>query len=80
MLSNYLNKKLASAKYKLLKDGTYFGKIPGVRGVWAGAATLEACREELQSVLEGWLLLKVYEREPVSGFKMPFSKVSVRHA
>ena len=55
MLSEYLAKKLHTATYKSLTDGTYFGEIPGTKGVWANAKTLEACREELQSVLEEWV-------------------------
>ena len=53
MLIEYIDKKLKQARYKLLEDGTYFGKIPGVRGVWANARNLEDCRKELQEVLEG---------------------------
>jgi len=67
MLSEYLAKKLHIATYKLLADGTYFGEIPGTKGVWANAKTLEACREELQSVLEEWLLLKIHSHEAVAG-------------
>lgn len=58
MLTEYLIKKLRDAKYKLLKDGSYFGEIPGLRGVWANARNLESCREELREVLEDWLFLK----------------------
>ncbi|OGT75009.1 MAG: antitoxin HicB, partial [Gammaproteobacteria bacterium RIFCSPLOWO2_02_FULL_56_15] len=59
MLSDYIRKKLARAKYKILKDGSYFGEIPGLKGVWANAGTLEDCRKQLQEVLEEWILLKV---------------------
>ena len=59
MLSEYIAKKLAQAKYKILGDGTYFGEIPGLRGVWANANTLEECRKELQEVLKEWTLLKL---------------------
>lgn len=69
MLSEFLRKKLAGAKYKLLKDGSYFGEIPGIKGVWADARTLEACRSELREVLEDWLLLKVSDHEAVPGLK-----------
>lgn len=68
MLREYVDKKLSSAQYKLLKDGTYFGEISGVQGVWANAKTLELCRQQLQDVLEEWLLLKVRNRESVPGF------------
>lgn len=44
-------------------DGTYFGSIAGFPGVWAHAPTLEACREELLEVLEGWVLLGIAHHE-----------------
>lgn len=58
MLINYINAAMRKAHYEILpdKDG-YFGKIEGIPGVWANADTLETCREELQEVLEGWILL-----------------------
>ena len=31
--------------------------IAGFQGVWANADSLEACRDDLQSVLEDWLIL-----------------------
>jgi predicted RNase H-like HicB family nuclease len=68
MLNDFIAKKLKMAEYKLLKDGSYFGEIPGLRGVWAGAKNLEDCRTELQEVLEDWLFLKVRDREPIPGF------------
>lgn len=45
------------AKYEILEDGTFFGTIPGFQGVFANQVTLEECRDELQSVLEDWILL-----------------------
>jgi len=57
MLSEFISKKLKTARYRLLDDGTYFGEIPGIRGVWANAKNLEDCREELQEVLEDWMFL-----------------------
>ncbi len=41
MLSEYISKKLKEARYKFLKNGTYFGEIPSLRGVWANAKNLE---------------------------------------
>jgi predicted RNase H-like HicB family nuclease len=70
MLSEYIAKTLKRARYKLLKNRTYFGEIPGLKGVWANAKSLENCRKELQEVLEDWLLLKVRARERVPGFKI----------
>ncbi len=45
------------AKYELMENGHLYGHIPECQGVWAEAANLEQCREELQSTLEDWLLL-----------------------
>lgn len=70
MLSAYIAKKLKTARYKLLKDGSYFGQVHGLRGVWANAKDLETCRKELQEVLEDWLLLKVRDHERVPGFSI----------
>jgi predicted RNase H-like HicB family nuclease len=59
MLTAYITAAMSRARYKLLEDGTYFGEIPGLQGVWANAKTLEACRGELQEVLEDWLVVKL---------------------
>ena len=55
MLTEFITKQLKKAQYKLLKDGTYFGEIPGLKGVWANKKSLEGCREQLRSALEDWM-------------------------
>jgi len=70
MLNEFIAKKMRDARYKLLKDGSYFGAVPGARGVWANAKNLEDCREELREVLEDWLLLKIRDRERIPGFQI----------
>jgi predicted RNase H-like HicB family nuclease len=57
MLTSYIQAAMRLAKYEILEDQTYYGEIPGFPGVWANADSLEACRDELQSVLEDWLIL-----------------------
>lgn len=57
MITNYIRAALGHAAYEILKDGTFYGEIPGFQGVFANAKTLEACREQLQEVLEGWIVL-----------------------
>jgi predicted RNase H-like HicB family nuclease len=57
MLTKYIREAMKLARYKILEDGTYYGDIPGFRGVLANADSLEECREELQEVLEEWILL-----------------------
>jgi len=54
MITDYIAEAMARATYKILEDGTYFGEVPGLTGVWADEATLERCREVLQQVLEEW--------------------------
>ncbi|MFH1185866.1 MAG: type II toxin-antitoxin system HicB family antitoxin [Chloroflexota bacterium] len=57
MLITYIHAAMRLARYDILEDGKYYGEIPGFSGVWAEAADLESCREELQSALEDWLVL-----------------------
>ena len=70
MISDFILKKIKEANYELLEDGTYYGEIPGLKGVWANAKKLEDCRKELQEVFEGWLLLKIRDGDPIPGFKL----------
>ena len=65
MLTAYISAAMVRARYKLIDDGTYFGEIPSLRGVWANAKTLEACRQELQEVLEDWLIVKLRDGDDI---------------
>ena len=57
MLTRYIHSAMSRATYEILEDRTFFGEIPGFSGVYANADTLEGCREELQEVLEDWIVL-----------------------
>jgi predicted RNase H-like HicB family nuclease len=57
MLTEYIRAAMRRATYEILSDGTFYGEITGFQGVYANAETLEACREQLQEVLEGWIVL-----------------------
>jgi predicted RNase H-like HicB family nuclease len=60
MLTRYINAAMRRAKYEILSDdGTFYGEIPEFNGVYANADTLEDCREELEEVLEDWILFRV---------------------
>ncbi|MEK7066392.1 MAG: type II toxin-antitoxin system HicB family antitoxin [Patescibacteria group bacterium] len=74
MLSEYILKQLMGARYKILEDGSFFGEIPSLRGVWSNAKNLENCRKELQEVLEDWVLLKIRRQEKVPGFSFGRSR------
>jgi predicted RNase H-like HicB family nuclease len=74
MLSEYIAKRLAQAKYEILGDGTYYGEIPALQGVWANADSLDECRKQLQEVLEEWVLLKVRDGDSIPGFKLQMDR------
>ena len=51
---------MEKAHYEILEESkTYYGNIPGFKGVWAEGKTLEECREELQEVLEEWIMIRL---------------------
>src|SRR5918994_5598449 len=52
MLTEYIRAAMQRATYDKLEDGTYYGEVPGLQGLYANEPTLEACRTELQSSLE----------------------------
>lgn len=73
MLTAYIRAAMRRARYELLEDQTYYGEIPGFQGVYANASTLEACRDELQEVLEGWIILGLrlgHELPEVDGLRL----------
>ncbi len=58
MISHYVDKALARARYELLDDRSFCATVPGLRGVIATGKTLEACRQELAEVVEEWILVR----------------------
>jgi predicted RNase H-like HicB family nuclease len=66
MLTSYIRAAMRHARYEIVEhDGSFYGHIPAIPGVWANAKTLEACREELESVLEGWVLVSIADHSPI---------------
>jgi predicted RNase H-like HicB family nuclease len=60
MLTSYIRAAMRRARYEILpEDGTFFGSTLGFQGVWANAPSLEGCREELESALEDWILIRI---------------------
>ena len=79
MIIEYCQKALERAQYKRLEDGTWFAEIPGFQGVWANGPNVEQCRNELITVLEEWLLLKIRDGDPipdVGGLKVEIRNVA----
>jgi predicted RNase H-like HicB family nuclease len=57
----------------------YYGEVPECNGVYANAATLEACREELLAVLEEWVLFRVHQNlslPTIDGMELRARKVA----
>lgn len=66
MLTDYIRSAMHRVRYEILPDdGTFYGELPELPGVWANAETFEACREELEEVAEDWLLISLSRNLPV---------------
>ena len=57
ILSDYIDFAMSIAEYEKLDDGKYFGRVPGCSGAISVADSLEACKEEMRSVFEDWVLV-----------------------
>jgi len=80
VLLEYVQAALGHAKYEILADdNSYYGEIPECNGVYANAATLEQCREQLREVLEEWVLFRVHKNLPlpvVDGIELTIREVA----
>lgn len=67
MLIQYIQEALERAHYEIIEDEEpYYGEVPGLEGVWATGNTLEACRHNLETAIEDWLLFSIAQ-----GFSIP---------
>jgi predicted RNase H-like HicB family nuclease len=80
LLVKYIQAALRHANYELLADdGSFYGEISVCNGVYANAATLEECREQLAEVLEEWILFRVYKNLPlpaIDGIELTIKEVA----
>jgi len=80
MLLEYVEAALGHARYEILPDDhSYYGEIPECNGVYANAATLEQCREQLREVLDEWILFRVHKNLPlpvVDGIELAIKDVA----
>ena len=61
MLLAYMKAALHYATYEILTDDcTFYGEIFQCQGVYANVETLELCREQLEEVLEEWILFRLH--------------------
>jgi predicted RNase H-like HicB family nuclease len=80
MILEYCEKAIQKAEYKKLEDETWFAEIPGFQGVWANGNTVEACRKELITVLEEWLVLMLRDKNPIpelDGLRLEIREMAV---
>jgi predicted RNase H-like HicB family nuclease len=60
MLAAYIDQAMEQAIYEIIaEEGTYWGEIPALQGVWVRKNTLEDCRRELREALSDWLALRL---------------------
>jgi predicted RNase H-like HicB family nuclease len=60
MLKEYMKAAMHHAHYEYWEDDKlFYGEIPPLEGVITTGITLEACRDELEEVLEDWLLISL---------------------
>lgn len=78
MITQYIQAAMRTAKYEILDgDEGFYGEIPEFQGVYSNAETLAECRNILQEVLEGWILLNIADNTPLptlAGINLQFSK------
>ena len=75
MLTQYLQAALDRARYDLIEDEEpFYGEILELPGVWATGMTLEACRRNLASAVEDWLLFSIAKGMPIP----PVAGLSIR--
>ncbi len=79
MIQDFLISNLNKADYEIIDGGKrFYGEIKNLRGVWAVGKTLEECRQNLSTAIEGWLILRLKKNLPIAGFKIPSRSLSVK--
>jgi predicted RNase H-like HicB family nuclease len=79
MIQDFINRYIAMARYEMIDDGArFYAEIKQLQGVWAIGDTLEECRENLLSTLEGWLILRLRKNLPIPTFKPRITKLQMK--
>jgi len=79
MFAEYISAAMERATYEIIDDPEpYYGEVPELQGVWATGKTLEECRKELQSVIEGWIALKLRLGHPIPALSAATSSMCLR--
>ena len=79
MIQDFMTMNLNKAEYELIDGGKrFYGEIKSLRGVWAVGKTLEDCRQNLMTTIEGWLIIRLKKNLPIPHFKIPSGHLSVK--
>lgn len=78
MIQRYIHAAMRRARYEIIIEDAepFYGEVPGLAGVWAAVATLEDCRDRLESAVEDWLVFSLvngFEVPPLDGMEFPRS-------
>jgi predicted RNase H-like HicB family nuclease len=78
MFAEYIAAALEQAEYEIIDDPEpYYAHVPGLQGVWATGRTIEECRKELISTIEGWIVLGLRMGQPIPPINGNIIDVSV---
>ena len=67
MISEYIEAALERAHYEIIEDDEpFYGEVSELQGVWSTGETLEACRNRLAEVVEGWVLIRLSRNLEIS--------------
>jgi len=60
MFAEYVQAAMERAHYEIIDDEEpFYSEVPELKGVWATGKTLEECRKNLKSGIEGWIALRL---------------------
>jgi len=60
MFAEYVQAAMERAHYEIIDDEEpFYSEVPELKGVWATGRTLEECRKNLKSSIEGWIALRL---------------------
>ncbi len=61
MLTEYIERGMAQAKWERMEDGRFFASVPNFKGLWADGDSTEECLSELRTAFEEWLVICLRE-------------------
>ena len=66
MIREYIEIALKHARYETIEDeDPFYGEVAELQGVWASGKTLEECRERLEDIIDGWILVRLSRGLPI---------------